>query len=63
VPTSASAIVEEQRARQRDLSALRFIDAGGAIAPLELVCAVRRELGAQICGAEGQTESSPLITT
>ena len=63
VPTMALALVEEQRARPRDLSALRFIGTGGAMVPPELVRAVRRELGAHICVAYGQTESSPLITT
>jgi fatty-acyl-CoA synthase len=63
VPTMARALVEAQRARPRDLSSLRFLGAGGAMVPPELVRAVRSDLGAHICVAYGQTESSPLITT
>jgi fatty-acyl-CoA synthase len=63
VPTMARALVEAQRARPRDLSSLRFLGAGGAMVPPDLVRAVRSDLGAHICVAYGQTESSPLITT
>ena len=63
VPTMARAMVEEQRARPRDLSSLRFFGAGGAMVPPDLVRAVKNDLGADICVAYGQTESSPLITT
>ena len=63
VPTMARALVEAQRANPRDLSSLRFLGAGGAMVPPELVRAVRDDLGAHICVAYGQTESSPLITT
>jgi fatty-acyl-CoA synthase len=62
VPTMAQAMVEAQRANPRDLSTLRFFGAGGAMVPPELVRAVRNELGADICVAYGQTESSPIIT-
>jgi len=62
VPTMAQAMVEAQRANPRDLSTLRFFGAGGAMVPPELVRAVRSELGADICVAYGQTESSPIIT-
>jgi fatty-acyl-CoA synthase len=63
VPTMARAMVEAQRANPRDLSSLRFFGAGGAMVPPELVRAVKSDLGADICVAYGQTESSPLITT
>jgi fatty-acyl-CoA synthase len=63
VPTMARALVEAQRARPRDLFSLRFLGAGGAMVPPELVRAVKNDLGAHICVAYGQTESSPLITT
>lgn len=63
VPTMARALVEAQRARPRDLSSLRFLGAGGAMVPPDLVRAVKTDLGAHICVAYGQTESSPLITT
>lgn len=63
VPTMAQAMVEAQRANPRDLSTLRFFGAGGAMVPPELVRAVKSQLGADICVAYGQTESSPIITT
>lgn len=63
VPTMARALVETQKAAPRDLASLRFIGAGGAMVPPELVRAVRDVLGADIRVAYGQTESSPIITT
>ena len=63
VPTMAGALVEAQRARPRRETATRRGRAGGAMVPPDLVRAVRNDLGAHICVAYGQTESSPLITT
>ncbi|RPF71660.1 AMP-binding protein [Aurantiacibacter spongiae] len=63
VPTMAMAMIEAQRKRPRDLSALRVIGVGGAMVAPELVRAAREVLGAEIRVAYGQTESSPLITT
>jgi len=62
VPTMALALIEAQRSRPRDLSALQFIGMGGAMVAPELARAAQAVLGSNIYVAYGQTESSPLIT-
>jgi len=62
VPTMALALIEAQRARPRDLSALQFIGMGGAMVAPELARAAKSVLGSGVYVAYGQTESSPLIT-
>jgi len=62
VPTMALALIEAQRARARDISALQFIGIGGAMVAPELARAAKETLGANVRVAYGQTESSPIIT-
>ncbi|MBL9076972.1 MAG: long-chain fatty acid--CoA ligase [Planctomycetes bacterium] len=60
VPTIWNLVLQSQRRRRRDLSALRRIVLGGAPAPRALVEAWQAECGVPITHAWGMTETSPV---
>lgn len=61
VPTMIAAMLEEQRARPRDLSSLRVMSSGGAPVPAELAERVEAGFGCPLVTVYGQTELSPII--
>ena len=62
VPTMLVALLAEQAARPRDLSALETVFSGAAIVPVEIVRRVESEFGVRLIIGYGQTETSPAIT-
>ncbi len=62
VPTILVALTEAQRARPRDLKAMRVAASGGSMVAPDLVRAVRSLFGCDFQTVYGQTETSPLLT-
>jgi cyclohexanecarboxylate-CoA ligase len=58
-----AALLAEQRARPRDLSALRYIVSGSAPVPPALVQQVRETLGVPLYSLWGMTENGPVTMT
>lgn len=62
VPTMLVALTEAQKARPRDLTALRVAASGGSMVAPELVRGVKALFGCEFQTVYGQTETSPLLT-
>lgn len=62
VPTTLLALLDRQRARPRDLKALRVVGTSGAPVPRVLAERVPTELGAELRVLYGLTEASPTIS-
>ncbi len=62
VPAMLIAMMEDETFASRDLSALRFINVGGAPVPTELVLKCESAFDAEIANGYGQTECSGSMT-
>ncbi len=62
VPSMLIAMLEDETFTSRDLSALRFINVGGAPVPTELVIKCETAFQAEIANGYGQTECSGSMT-
>ena len=62
VPAMLIAMMEDETFASRDLSALRFINVGGAPVPTELVLKCESAFNAEIANGYGQTECSGSIS-
>lgn len=62
VPSMLIAMLEDETFSSRDLSALRFLNVGGAPVPTELVIKCENAFQAEIANGYGQTECSGSIT-
>jgi long-chain acyl-CoA synthetase len=62
VPTMFAALLQHPRARELDLSSLRYCASGGAPLPLEVLRGFDRLTGLQLKEGYGLTEASPIVT-
>ena len=62
VPTMYAALLQHPRAKEADMSSLRFCGSGGAPLPLEILNGFQRLTGITLVEGYGLSETSPIVT-